>query len=119
MDDGVYALRRKVIEIIYEANARLRAAGLQRLPRQEIRIVDGGCSHILGYAWMGGNIVHIPKATCSKRGLTKTVLHELLHSVFGLEHTESCRLMSKYHDHALTDEAAWELFLGHIHTQVH
>lgn len=121
MDDSVYALRRKVITIIYEANDRLRAAGLPRLPRQEVRIVDGGDRSILGYAWMGQNIVHIPKRTCegardtdTHTTLLHTTLHELLHSVLAVEHTDDCPLMSAGHDYTVTDEQAWELFLGYF-----
>jgi len=123
MNDDVYALRRKVIDIIYEANRRLHERGLARLPRQEVRIVDGGKTNILGYAWMGRNIVHIPKRTCehprdsataTHTPLLYTTLHELLHSVLAVEHTETCPLMSTYHDYAVTDEEAWELFLGYF-----
>jgi len=121
MDDGVYALRRKVIDIIYEANRRLQAHGHPRLPRQEVRIVDGGKATILGYAWMGANIVHIPKRTCegprdtaTHTELLHTTLHELLHSVLAVEHIETCPLMSTYHDYTLTDQQAWEVFLGYF-----
>ena len=121
MNDSVYSLRRKVMTVIYEANDRLHAAGLARLPRQEIRIVDGGDRSILGYAWMGRNILHIPKRTCegsrdtsTHTELLHTTLHELLHSVLAIEHTESCPLMSTYHDYSVTDEQAWEIFLGYF-----
>ena len=121
MNDSVYALRRQVIDIIYEANRRLQANGHPRLPRQEVRIVDGGEANILGYAWMGKNIVHIPKRTCegardtaTHTALLYTTLHELLHSVLAVEHTETCPLMSTYHDYTVTDEQAWKLFLGYF-----
>lgn len=121
MNDSVYALRRQVIDIIYEANRRLQASGRPRLPRQEIRIVDGGDTHILGYAWMGQNKLHIPKRTCEGPRDTSThttvlytTLHELLHSVLAIEHTEACPLMSTHHDYTVTDEQAWELFLGYF-----
>lgn len=121
MNDNVYQLRRQVIDIIYEANRRLQANGCARLPRQEVRIVDGGKKNILGYAWMGQNIVHINKQTCEGRrdtskhtALLYTTLHELLHSVLAIDHTESCPLMSTYHDYSVTDEQAWELFLGYF-----
>ena len=121
MNDQVYALRRKVIDIIYEANRRLQANGHPRLPRQEVRIVDGGKCSTLGYAWLGANIVHIVRGTCeghrdtdTHTELLYTTLHELLHSVRGVEHTESCPLMSTYHDYTVTDERAWELFLGYF-----
>lgn len=121
MNDSVYALRRQVIDIIYEANRRLQANGCPRLPRQEVRIVDGGKKNILGYAWMGCNIVHINRQTCEGRRDTSehttllyTTLHELLHSVLSIDHTESCPLMSTYHDYSVTDEQAWELFLGYF-----
>lgn len=122
MNDDVYVLRRKVIEIIYEANRRLQAKGHPRLPRQEVRVVDGGTGTELGYAYLGRNIVHIVRSTCEgKRGdtpthtvLLHTVLHELLHSVLNVRHIESCPLMSTYHDYTVTDDRAWELFLGYF-----
>jgi hypothetical protein len=121
MNDQVYALRRKVIDIIYEANRRLQAKGHPRLPRQEVRIVDGGKCSTLGYAWLGANIVHIVRGTCeghrdtpTHTELLYTTLHELLHSVRGVEHTESCPLMCTYHDYTVTDDRAWELFLGYF-----
>ena len=110
MDDSVYLLRRQVIEVIYAANRRLPV----RLPRIEVRVVDGGSSHVAGYAWMGANIVHIPKATFGKPHLVQVVLHEILHAVLSTEHDEDCRLMSAYVDRALTDDEAWELFLGYF-----
>jgi len=124
MDDSVYALRRRVIEVIYEANSRLRSHGHPRLPRQEVRIVDGG-SGVNAYAWLGGNIVHVTRGFCehgrdtdTHTALTYTVLHELLHSVLGIKHIETCPLMSTYHDYSVADEQAWEIFLGYFDANV-
>lgn len=110
MDDSVYALRRQVIEVIYEANRRLPV----RLPRIEVRVVDGGSCHVAGYAWMGCNIVHIPKATFGSADLVQVVLHELLHAVLSTEHDDDCPLMCPCIDKSLTNERAWELFLGYF-----
>jgi len=110
MDDSVYLLRRQVIEVIYAANSRLSV----RLPRLEVRVVDGGDCQVLGYAVMGGKVVHIPKDTFGRPCLLQVVLHEILHAVLSTEHDEDCRLMSAYVDHTLTDDEAWELFLGYF-----
>lgn len=110
MDDSVYALRRQVIDIIYAANRRLPA----RLPRLEVRVVDGGDCNVAGYAVMGGNVVHIPKATFGRPCLLQVVLHEVLHAVLSVSHDEDCRLMSSHIDEGLSDEDAWELFLGYF-----
>lgn len=110
MNDSVYALRRQVIDIIYEANRRLPV----RLPRIEVRVVDGGDCHVAGYAWMGRNIVHIPKATFGSPDLVQVVLHEILHAVLSTEHDDDCPLMSPCIDKSLTDEGAWDCFLGYF-----
>ena len=91
MNNETYALRRKVIEIIYTAKKK----GFN-LPRIEVRIVNteinnGAC----GYAYLNKNIVHINEkwVNINNECLTFIVLHEIVHAVTGFEHDNNCYLM--------------------------
>lgn len=96
MDDSTYALRRRVIDIIYEAKNELRANGVQ-LPRIEVRIVDTDPSvTACGYAYLGANVVHIATKWATHgtdAELYHIVLHEIVHAVTGFGHDENCYLM--------------------------
>lgn len=94
MNDETYALRRRVMNCIYDAKAELRRFGMQ-LPRVEVRIVEGGDEFVCGYAYMSSNVVHIVKkfAEANDNMLYHLVLHELLHAVKGVEHDDKCYLM--------------------------
>ena len=116
MNDQVYALRRKVIEIIYQANDKLREAGLSKMPRQTVRIVDSKeCTTVAGYAWMGQDIVNIKQDTCRKEYLLHTVLHELCHSVLAVEHDEQCPLMASHLPCcAVSEDKLWATFIDYF-----
>lgn len=116
MNDQVYALRRKVIEIIYQANDKLRDAGLPKLPRQTVRIVDSKeHTYVAGYAWMGQDIVHIMQDTCRKDALLHVVLHELCHSVLAVRHDEECPLMASCLPHcAVSEDKLWDTFIDYF-----
>lgn len=97
MNDDTYALRRKVIDIIYLAKREVD------LPRIEVRIVEGTKSptegsELMGYAYMGQNIVHIEKKFVSvpPNVLVTLVLHEILHAVKSAEHDSTCLLMKPF-----------------------
>ena len=96
MDNATYALRRRVIDIIYEAKNELRAHGLQ-LPRIEVRIVDTDPSvTACGYAYLGANVVHIATKWATNgtaAELYHIVLHEIVHAATGFRHDENCYLM--------------------------
>lgn len=116
MNDQVYALRRKVIDIIYQANDKLRGAGLPKMPRQTIRIVDSKeCTNVAGYAWMGQDIVHIKQDTCRRDDLLHVVLHELCHSVLGVRHDEECPLMASCLPYcAVSEDKLWDTFIDYF-----
>jgi hypothetical protein len=95
MNDDTYALRRKVIEVIYEAKKRVE------LPRIDVRITEpnkGSHSGILGLAYLGLNMVYIPSHLIEKGRLKpffkEVVLHEIVHAVTGFEHDAKCPLMA-------------------------
>ena len=87
MNDDVYKLRREAMKYIYEARE------LAELPRINIRITDKmegskPNTQVLGLAGMDRtNIIWIPEQTL-KEGwdLRAIVFHEILHTVFGIDH---------------------------------
>ena len=110
MNDDVYALRRKVLGVIYDAKK------LVDLPRIEVRIVEGAKlegqdSSIMGYAYMGKNIVHIEKKYVSVHPdtLIHLVLHEVLHAVKATPHNDKCPLMHPIiNNHPVSE--CWKIF---------
>ena len=95
MNDKTYTLRRKVINIIYTINDLLKAKGLDRMPRVDVRIVDDISRGALGTARMGDNIVWIPATTTERTEefLYNVVAHELCHAVYIIDHIDTCPLM--------------------------
>jgi hypothetical protein len=108
MNNEVYALRRRVMNFIYEARE------LAEMPRVEVRITDNH-ERILGQARMSGNIIWITEraVTYSDFDLRTIVFHELLHAVFGVEHDEGCKLMKAIHE-PLTKSEVHKLFKGWV-----
>ena len=115
MNDDVYALRRKVIEVIYEAKAKLKAEGKQ-MPRIDVRITD--VDHkALGWAYIGLNMVYIPEQlfTSRKKYFKEVVLHEIVHAVTGFRHDDKCPLMSpSVKAKPMTEAAMWKHFLKYF-----
>ena len=111
MNDGTYALRKQVINIIREANNK----GFN-LPRIEVRIVSGGESNVCGYAYLNTNIIHIHDKymTYSKAFLTHVVLHEIVHAMTGFGHDEKCDLMCAMVPNKLSIITAWNRFAHYI-----
>ncbi len=109
MNDNTYALRRKVMTVIYKAKNK----GFD-LPRVEVRVVKdtkGACA----YAYRGKCIVHVDEKYLSPKYdwmLTRLILHELGHAIFGLSRVIGCRLMDckMRWDESFEDKEAWELF---------
>jgi hypothetical protein len=95
MNDDVYKLRRKVMDIIYDAK------DLYDLPRIDVRITSKMKDNALGVATLKDNILWIQEDTIhldkSKYDLRTIVYHEILHAVFGVPHIQGDRLMGKYH----------------------
>lgn len=112
MNDHTYALRRKVMDVIYEAKKK----GYE-IPRIEVRIVEGA-KGACAYAYLGKNIVHVDERYIADKYsymFTQIILHELGHAVFGLKRVVDCRLMDckKLWKFNTSVEEAWEIFEGY------
>ena len=90
MDNEVYKLRRKVINLIYE----LKNEGLN-LPRVDVRVGEAIDCNDLGVARLNDNIIWITKKAIneSENYLRNVVYHELIHTIYGCRHNEKCPLM--------------------------
>ncbi len=110
MSDEVYALRRNVINFIYEAATLLGRAGMQNLPRIDVRVTDDHAK-ILGVAVMGGNVIWITERAVVSRA---TVFHEILHAVKGQKHVTGCPLMNPAIHPNLDKETCERLFLHYM-----
>ncbi len=93
MNNDVYALRRKVINVIYELKKHVN------LPRIEVRIVENGDWGVCGYAYLGKKIVHMNKKYCTitDDALFHLVAHEVVHAVAGFGHDDKCYLMHPHY----------------------
>jgi len=87
MNDDTYRLRRKVIDCIYEVKKLY-----PNLPRIIVRITDTTKKNILASAKMNKCIIWVDSKTVDSR-LRQVVFHEILHTVFGINHDENCPLM--------------------------
>jgi hypothetical protein len=112
MNNEVYALRREVINFIYEAKKHVN------LPRIDVRITEpnkGSHSNVLGLAYLNENVIYIP-SNLIENGRLKTyfrevVAHEIVHAVTGFTHDESCPLMcASVKSKPMTDKQLWEAF---------
>jgi len=95
MNNDTYALRRKVMNIVYEANNMIEG----KLPRVQVRITEDGTGrqeNALGVATVGRKEIWIADQSfkLSNNDLRHVVLHELCHALFGTRHSNSCPLMS-------------------------
>jgi hypothetical protein len=114
MDNDTYALRRKVMNVLYEAKTYV-----PNLSRIEVRITDKPThSNHSGIAYMGANVIFIPKRTLgwSEKVIREVVLHEVLHATLSIEHDEKCPLMSATHSVAipLTKAVAYKHFVKYF-----
>jgi hypothetical protein len=99
MNPETYKLRRKVIDMIYEIKELVGKHG-GSFPRVEVRVTEDH-ERILGKASMGRSksIIWITERaiTASEFDLRSIVYHEVLHTVYRIEHNESCPLMKPLH----------------------
>ena len=111
MDKDVYALRRQVINILYEVKKVIPT-----FPRIDVRIGKVKCGDgTLGVGKANQNIIWITK-DCINRGtdfLRNTVLHELVHTVYGFGHDKKWPLMEASAKHTLPKEAVFKIFLAY------
>ena len=93
MTDEVYKLRKKVINVLYD----LKNNGFN-IPRIDVRIGQHKNCQVLGVARLNNNIIWITEKAIDKKEneFYHTVLHELLHTIYGCEHDEKCHIMSTY-----------------------
>ena len=107
MNNEVYQLRKKVIDILYQAKDFEI-----NLPRINVRIGNSTEKHknVLG---VGGNKnIWITEKAINKgyQYLLHVVLHELCHAVYNLPHNEKCKLMSSKLDKPCGITQAWKIF---------
>lgn len=112
MNDDTYALRRLVMDVIYEAKK------VVDLPRIDVRITEahsGSHSNVLGLAYLNANVIYIPSNLIENGKLKpffkEVVLHEIVHAVVGFGHDDKCPLMSpSIANKPMTDEAMYKAF---------
>ena len=90
MNKETYALRRKVINLIYE----VKNSGVS-LPRIEVRIGEPRKQNLLGCASLKDNKIWITDDAIKmgEDALRNVVFHEIVHAVTGFGHDEKCPLM--------------------------
>ena len=90
MNKNTYALRRKVINLIYE----VKNSGVN-LPRIEVRIGEPRKQNLLGCALLKDNKIWITDDAIKmgEDALRNVVFHEIVHAVTGFGHDEKCPLM--------------------------
>lgn len=119
MNNDVYALRRQVIDIIYQAKNVLRSNGIE-LPRLDVRIMEAyPDKKALGAARLRGNIIWICTKSLStyKAHLRDTVYHEIVHAATGFGHDDNCPLMAPCINMIpLSDTQANELLVKYFKT---
>ena len=93
MTNEVYKLRKKVINVLYE----LKNMGYN-LPRIDVRIGQSKHYNTLALARLNDNIMWISERAIEQKenNFYHTILHELLHTIYGCEHDEKCHIMSTY-----------------------
>ena len=111
MDSAVYALRKRVINFIYEIKEHV-----PNLPRIEVRVGKAKKRNLLGQAVLNKNIVWITDVALKNndKELRNTVYHELLHAVYGTDHDEKCPLMQSKLNTVLNKEDCIKHFLKYI-----
>ena len=90
MNQDVYAMRRNVMEFVYEA----RDVSPIELPRIDVRVTKNHPA-TLGSGRIKGNVIWVTENVASKKSydLRAITFHEILHTVCGVPHDESCPLM--------------------------
>jgi hypothetical protein len=106
MDDEIYQLRRKVMNVLYEIKNRG-----YNIPRVEVRVVSED-TEACAYAYLGRNIIHFNKKYMKVSNFTQVVLHEVVHASFGVGEVVGCKLMhcTKFWVNNIDEHNAWVLF---------
>lgn len=87
MNSNTYALRKKVMNIVYQANELV-----PELPRINVRITDDSDT-IMGVGNSKTCTIWLTESTINSKRLKEIVFHEIVHAAFGLGHFEGCKLM--------------------------
>jgi hypothetical protein len=111
MDNRVYQLRRKVIDMIYEVKNEIKS-----LPRIDVRIGEHKCNRTLAVARLNDNIVWVTEDAINQGEdrLRNTVYHEIVHAVTGFGHDESCPLMESKANHVLNKQECMQALKKYI-----
>ena len=93
MTNEVYKLRKKVINVLYE----LKNMGYN-LPRIDVRIGQSKHYNTLALARLNDNIMWVSERAIEQKEnkFYHTILHEIIHTIYGCEHDEKCHIMSEY-----------------------
>ena len=93
MTPEVFKMRTKVMKVLYE----LKHMGYN-LPRIDVRIGHSKECNTLAFAKLNQNIIWISERAIeqTENKFYHTVLHELIHTIYGCEHDEKCHIMSTY-----------------------
>ena len=108
MSRPVYTLRRRVMGLIYEARR------VVNLPRIEVRIVDN-IDGVNAAAELNGNRIWVTEEAASNMpidDLRRTVYHEIIHAVLGVNHVEKCPMMH-YHSLVTLTKRQADFYLTH------
>lgn len=91
MTDKLFAHRRRVIAMLYEARDLLK----MELPRIKVRIVDFENDRTLGLCFIDKDYITISQdlVNWNDTFLREIVWHELAHAYFNAKHDEKCILM--------------------------
>ena len=113
MSPETYELKQIVLGIIYKAKT------MTNLPWIQVKVGDAtpGNEATLGLAKLSANKLWITEKAINygKQKLTHVVLHEILHAVHGVDHDESCPLMSAcIPAKPLSEADCYKHFLKHI-----
>lgn len=106
MNSDVYKLRKQVMDLIYEVKE------VYDIPRIDVRIGESKSCSTLGIARLNDNIIWISEYTINKGidFLRNVVYHELLHTIYGVEHDEDCLLMQSRLNTILTKDQCLDIF---------
>ena len=93
MTPETYKKKKKVVRVLYE----LRDLGFI-IPRIDVRIGKSKHYNTLALARLNNNIMWISERAGeqTENKFYHTILHEIIHTIYGCEHDEKCHLMSTY-----------------------
>ena len=93
MTPETYKKKKKVVRVLYE----LRDLGFI-IPRIDVRIGKSKHYNTLALARLNNNIMWISERAVeqTENKFYHTILHEIIHTIYGCEHDENCHFMSTY-----------------------